>query len=84
MQPPGYPPPPPYGAPPQYGAPQQPQYGAPPQPQYGRPPYPSQPQYPPQGPQKKSSAGLLIGLGLGGIVLLGLVAGGGWYAYSHM
>jgi hypothetical protein len=36
---------------------------------------------PPGG--KKSNAGLMIGLGVGGLVLLGLVAGGGFWAYSH-
>jgi hypothetical protein len=74
----GYPPPPQYGAPPPYGAPPQQQ------PAYGRPPYGSQPAFPPQGPQKKSNVGLLVGLGLGGVVLLGAIAGIGVYVAKHM
>lgn len=79
MQPPGYPPPPQYGPPPGYGMPPQQQQQ---QPAYGRPPYPSQPgQMPP--PQKKSNAGLLIGLGVGGLVVLGGIGAIVAYAIGH-
>ena len=76
MQPPGYPPgPPQYGPPPQYGMPPQ-------QPMYGQPPYPQQ-GMPPQGPQKKSNAGLMIGLAVGGIVVLGGIGAIAAYAIGH-
>ena len=75
MQPPGYPPNP-------YG---QPQYGAPPQqqPQYGQPPYQAQMYGPPPGaPKKKSMVGWIIG-GIAAVVLLGVGATVGIYAYMQ-
>jgi hypothetical protein len=78
QQPPGYPP--------QYGAPPPQGYGAPQQPQYGQPPYPPQQPYgqPPGPPGKKSNVGMLVGIGVGGLVLVGILAGVGIYAYGHM
>lgn len=78
--PPG-PPGPPLGGPPGYGpAPQQPGHGPPP----GHGPYPGYPPqpgaYPP--PAKKSSAGLVIGLVAGALVLVLVIAGGGLWLYA--
>src|SRR5437867_3723443 len=68
-----------YGPPPQYGPPQ-PQYGPPPQ-QYGPPPQPYGP--PPAPPKKKSSMGLLLGLGAGGLLVLGLAGAAAAFFYMR-
>ncbi|CAL9461027.1 hypothetical protein SUDANB121_02653 [Nocardiopsis dassonvillei] len=78
---PGYGPPQPpggYGAPPPggYGPPPPGGYG--PQPGYGPPQPPGG--YPP--PQKKSSAGLVIGIVAGALVLVLLIVGGGVWFYA--